>query len=106
MYYPTKVGDTLVYETTFGDGAVEEVMVVIKVEPTDAGMIVTTGRKICDEVTPISRMEVTPNGLTRTWYANMDLKPPAQLLKLLATPGDTWTVKSTATFPSRTSTRQ
>jgi len=94
LYFPTKVGDTLVYEVKAGDATNEFTEVVTKVEPLGDAVLVSLSRRVGTEDRLKEKVAVASNGLARRWFAQRELDPPHPLLKL--TPGGTWTVEGAA----------
>lgn len=91
VFFPTKAGDTSVYEvTTGGGGASERTTVVKKVEEIDGGWAVSveTGPRQ-------ARYEVTEKGVLMSHGEGRDATPPMPLLKLPAAGTPAWEYRTT-----------
>ena len=85
-YYPTREGDTLVYETRFGDAVGKHTMVVKKVENADGRLVVTIARELAADRTIESTVEVSAAGV----YRRVADRDPTPVLKLPAKVGASW----------------
>jgi hypothetical protein len=90
-YHPTKEGDKRIYELRTGDTVSETTDVVMKVEHKGDTLVVTVGRELKGVVSPVSKLEVSEKGVTRTGTGEHEMPTPRPLLKLPAKPGDQWT---------------
>jgi len=85
-YYPTRVGDTLVYEVTDVGPPWEFTLTVDQVEIAGGALIVTTVGKN----RPGSTVRVSGAGVSRTAFGGRALAKPADVLRLPASAGATW----------------
>lgn len=92
LYYPTKVGDKLVYELQSGGGPGNEVAeTVTRVDKNEGALLVSIERELKGRKTAPSQFSVSEKGVTRIATSGRELPVPIPLLKLPAKPGDTWT---------------
>jgi hypothetical protein len=96
LYYPTHVGDTLVYEsnTAKGGKATELTEIVDSVEEKDGVFTVQTVRLLNDVKRPATKMQVSDKGISRVASLNKELTTPMIMLKLPAKAGEKWENKS------------
>jgi len=90
-YFPTKVGDTLVYEVTKGKSPPEEATdVVTAVEKKDGVLVVSvTGTR--GKIKMDTKTAVSDKGVFRVANAGIALASPMPQLKLPITIGESWT---------------
>jgi len=86
VFFPTKVGDTSVYEvTTGGGGASERTTVVKRVEEIDGGWAVSV-----ESGPRKARYDVTEKGVHMSHGEGRDVTPPMPMLKLPAADTPAW----------------
>jgi hypothetical protein len=91
LYYPTRLGDKLVYEMQTGGAGTEITEVVTQVEKKDEALIVSIERELKGRKVAPSQFSVSEKGVTRVATSGRELPVPMPLLKLPGKPGDTWT---------------
>jgi len=98
-YFPTKEGDTRVYEVRVGD-KVESTYkdIVDKVVKMDDGLHVTMSRDAPRANNFVTVISVTKEGLFRMSFNGESLEKPIPLLKMPAKVGTKWEVEGGATY--------
>jgi len=99
VYFPTKEGDTRVYEIRTGakvEGGYTDV--VTKVEKKDGALQVTITRERAGTTDFVTTIAVTSEGLTRVAIDGMTLEKPIPLLKMPAKVGTKWEVDGGAKY--------
>lgn len=87
LYYPTHVGDELVYDR----GGSEITHVVTAVEEKDGAKIVSISQvNPGGQPTPFEKMEVSTKGLTRLEITGQKITPPLVMLRIPHPKGDKW----------------
>jgi hypothetical protein len=89
-YYPTRVGDTRVYETTSRRATTESKDEVTKVEVKDGALLVWTGRSVGGRPAVTQLAIVTERAVYRPFGTNTEDRSNP-ILKLPAKPGESWT---------------
>jgi hypothetical protein len=104
LYFPTTVGTRRVIEMTMGGRSTETTEVVTAVEEKDGMTVVSVGRELDKRVVPFFQYGVSDKGLFRVtlYEGDRPRKSAACLLRLPATPGDTWEEESPARAISKT----
>jgi hypothetical protein len=91
VWFPTREGDTRVYEVRAGDKAESTYTdVVKKVEKKDAALHVTINRDYPGSTPYVTTIAVTEEGLFRVALNGKDLEKPIQLLKTPPKVGTKW----------------
>jgi hypothetical protein len=91
LYYPTKEGDSRVYEMKRKDGtSTEYVQVVTKVEAKEGVVRVTLGMVDGGETSLWAEVEVSQAGVVRRTAAGLKVDPPEAVIKLPFKPGEKW----------------
>jgi hypothetical protein len=90
LYYPTQVGDTLVYETDVGGKTTEHTEIIDRVEEKEGVVTVQTVRVLKDVKRPVSKIQVSERGVLRVGTQLKDYPTPMTMLKLPAKAGDKW----------------
>ena len=85
LYYPTRVGDELVYDR----GGVEVTHVVTSVAEKDGVKVVSIGERSGGSVSPFEKMEVSAKGLTRLEISGQQITPLV-MLRVPHPKGDKW----------------
>jgi len=93
LYYPTKIGDKLVYEFTDRDKRIEFTETVLSAEKKDGVITVTISRKDAPADQPARKVKVSETGLALLANDPKDLQTPPVLLKLPSEAGDMWKSK-------------
>jgi hypothetical protein len=99
VYFPTKEGDTRVYEIRVGDkveGSFKDK--VTKVEKKDEGLDVTIARDGPGTSAFVTVISVTKEGLFRVAFDGESLEKPIPLLKMPAKVGTKWELDGGATY--------
>jgi hypothetical protein len=92
-YFPTREGDTRVYEIRVGDKVEGRYTdVVTKVEKKDGAIHVTLTRDFPGSAQYVSTVAVSSEGLFRVAYEGKVMEKPVPLLKLPAKEGTKWEV--------------
>ena len=101
-YYPTREGDTCVYETRNGHRTSESTSVVKAIEVRGDNLLVTTKSRSGDGEGPSMTVEVSSRGLATVATAGRALPRPYQFVRLPARAGESWTFEpGAASVPRR-----
>jgi hypothetical protein len=95
FYFPTHVGDKLVYEISSAERMTERTDTVLAVEVKSGAFIVSIASSTTSGTRPAIKTRVSAQGMFSIFDGRQDIDPPTPLLKLPAKAGDTWEVKST-----------
>jgi hypothetical protein len=103
LYYPTRIGDTRVYEVRTPGGLVDEyVNTVTKVENKDGVAHVTLGIVDRGETSLWAEVDVSAGGVVRRTAAGQKMEPPEPVVKLPFKAGETWTYQKKSPGGGRT----
>src|SRR5262245_12906540 len=90
LYFPTTIGTKRVLEIRVGGKTSELIEVVTAVDKKDDMIVVSVGREEGAKVVPFVQYGVSEKGMFRVSSSGRAHNPPGCLLRLPATPGDTW----------------
>ena len=90
-YYPTKIGDVLIYSKSLdGEARQDKIETVTGVESTESGVIVTMSLVAGDRRVFHSKAEVSRSGVKMLKGSTTEGTFPGYMIQLPAKPGETW----------------
>jgi len=90
IFFPHRLGDTLVYQHGGGDAAPEEIVSVTKVEETDGAVLVTIARAMKGKPAKNSKARIDDRGVFWLEIGSRSIDPPICVLATPVTRGKTW----------------
>jgi hypothetical protein len=91
-YFPTRTGDTWVYELRTPTATAEMTEAITRVDEKDGELVVSISRTYQSETVPVSRVAVSDKGVRRLSAGGRDLREPYWIVKLPVKAGDSWSV--------------